>query len=111
MKLLQGQTVGIDLGTTYSAVSQLNEAGEPMALKSAAGQKTTPSIVLFGEQGKVLVGPSLERLAQCGEPRRRDIRRREEGAAELLRREQELENLAILRRLGEICDEGDVRNL
>lgn len=64
MKLLEGQTVGIDLGTTYSAVSQLNEAGVPISLKSAAGQKITPSIVLFEEQGKVLVGPSIERLAQ-----------------------------------------------
>jgi molecular chaperone DnaK len=63
MKLLDGQTVGIDLGTTYSGVAQLNESGVPISLKNAEGQTTTSSVLLLGEGGQILVGPPFARLA------------------------------------------------
>jgi molecular chaperone DnaK len=45
------QAVGIDLGTTYSVVSHLNEAGEPITIPNQEGELATPSVVLFeGEQ-------------------------------------------------------------
>jgi molecular chaperone DnaK len=63
MKLLEGNTVGIDLGTTYSALAQLNAEGQPISVANADGNPTTPSIVLLGESGHVIVGPSPERVS------------------------------------------------
>ena len=59
--MLAGFTVGIDLGTTYSSLAQLNEEGEPISVANADNRPITPSIVLLGEDGKVVVGPSAER--------------------------------------------------
>jgi molecular chaperone DnaK len=63
MKLLEGQTVGIDLGTTYSSVAQLNESGVPVSLKNADGETSTASVVLLGEGGQIQIGPPDARLA------------------------------------------------
>ncbi|MCC7420053.1 MAG: Hsp70 family protein [Planctomycetaceae bacterium] len=63
MKLLEGQTVGIDLGTTYSAIAQLDANGSPVSIPNVDGRKITPSVVLLGEDGHVIVGPSFERIA------------------------------------------------
>lgn len=69
MKLIEGQTVGVDLGTTYSAIAQLSENGNPVSLKNSEGQTITPSVILLGEGGHVVVGPSFERIA-VAEPTR-----------------------------------------
>lgn len=63
MKILEGQTVGIDLGTTYSAIAQLDAEGNPVSIENADGKTITPSVVLLGEDGKVIVGPSFERMS------------------------------------------------
>ena len=63
MSIQEGQTVGIDLGTTYSAISQLGDDGEPVSLNNADGKPITPSVILLGEDGHVIVGPSIERMA------------------------------------------------
>jgi molecular chaperone DnaK len=42
-----GKAVGIDLGTTYTAVALVDEYGKPVILKNADGQVTTPSVVFF----------------------------------------------------------------
>ncbi len=42
-----GKAVGIDLGTTYSAVAYVDEFGKPIILKNSDGQITTPSVVFF----------------------------------------------------------------
>lgn len=42
-----GRVVGIDLGTTYSAVAVLQDDGLPEIIKNAEGESTTPSVVLF----------------------------------------------------------------
>lgn len=63
MKFLDGQTVGIDLGTTYSSIAQLDNEGHPASLKNADGKTITPSVVLLGDDGKVIVGPTFERMA------------------------------------------------
>ena len=49
------RAVGIDLGTTNSAVAVL-EGGEPTIIANAEGGRTTPSVVAFSKGGEVLVG-------------------------------------------------------
>ncbi len=56
------RAVGIDLGTTNSAVSVL-EGGEPTVIANAEGFRTTPSIVAFTKDGEVLVGETAKRQA------------------------------------------------
>lgn len=62
MKFLEGKTVGIDLGTTYSAIAHLNEDGEPEVIENADGRPITPSVVLLDED-RVVVGPSFQRIS------------------------------------------------
>lgn len=46
-----GRAIGIDLGTTYSAVAILQDDGKPAILPNSEGQNITPSVVLFPESG------------------------------------------------------------
>jgi molecular chaperone HscC len=56
-------TIGIDLGTTYSLVSVLQD-GVPVVLANALGEKLTPSVVSLDEDGSWLVGaPAAARAA------------------------------------------------
>ncbi len=54
--------IGIDLGTTNSAVAVM-EAGEPRIIENAEGARTTPSIVAIGKTGERLVGLLARRQA------------------------------------------------
>lgn len=54
--------IGIDLGTTFSAVAVM-EAGTPKILENAEGQRTTPSIVAQSKTGERLVGLLAKRQA------------------------------------------------
>jgi len=63
MEILPGQTVGIDLGTTYSSIAQLNAQGHPISLPNADGKVITPSVVILGDGNKMIVGPSFERMS------------------------------------------------
>jgi molecular chaperone DnaK (HSP70) len=47
---------GIDLGTTYSCVAQVDEFDRPTVQKNFDGNNTTPSVVYFEQKDKVLVG-------------------------------------------------------
>lgn len=47
--------VGIDLGTTYSAIAYVNDQGRPEAIPNADGKTSTPSVVLV-EAGRCTVG-------------------------------------------------------
>ena len=57
-----GKTIGIDLGTTNSAVAVL-EGGEPIIILSPEGNRTTPSVVAYLADGEVLVGQPAKRQA------------------------------------------------
>ena len=56
------RAVGIDLGTTNSAIAVL-EGGEPTIIPNAEGARTTPSVVAFSKTGEVLVGEIAKRHA------------------------------------------------
>ncbi len=52
-------TIGIDLGTSNSCVAAVVD-GEPRVLENDKGEKTTPSVVHFGENGKTRVGTAAK---------------------------------------------------
>ncbi|MGH2451974.1 MAG: molecular chaperone DnaK [Candidatus Limnocylindria bacterium] len=56
------RVIGIDLGTTNSAVAYM-EAGEPTIIPNAEGGRITPSVVAFTKSGERLVGQVAKRQA------------------------------------------------
>mmetsp|Transcript_119942 Transcript_119942/g.350567 ORF Transcript_119942/g.350567 Transcript_119942/m.350567 type:complete len:741 (+) Transcript_119942:70-2292(+) len=56
------KVVGIDLGTTNSAVAAM-EAGTPTIIPNAEGARTTPSVVAYSKTGELLVGQIAKRQA------------------------------------------------
>ncbi|MHB0981374.1 MAG: molecular chaperone DnaK [Thermoleophilia bacterium] len=57
-----GKIIGIDLGTTNSAMAVL-EGGEPTIIPNAEGGRTTPSVVAFAKSGERLAGTVAKRQA------------------------------------------------
>ena len=68
----QKPAVGIDLGTTYSVIAYINDAGRPETIPNAEADLLTPSVVLF-DADEVVVGKEaakasvneLEQVADC----------------------------------------------
>ena len=58
----KGRVIGIDLGTTNSVVSVM-ENGQPIVIVNQEGARTTPSVVGFGKDGDRLVGQVAKRQA------------------------------------------------
>src|SRR5882757_4335008 len=57
------KAVGIDLGTTNSVVAATMEGGRAEVIPNTEGQRTTPSVVAFTEDGQRLVGQVAKRQA------------------------------------------------
>jgi molecular chaperone DnaK len=64
--------VGIDLGTTYSAVAYIDDTGRPVTLVNAEGDLVTPSVVLFegnqavvGKEALKALSTEADHVAQC----------------------------------------------
>ena len=55
-----GKVIGIDFGTTNSCVAVV-EAGKPVVIPNAEGERTTPSVVAFTKEGDRLVGSAAKR--------------------------------------------------
>lgn len=62
-----GTAVGIDLGTTNSAVAHVDAHGRPVVLLNRYGEPITPSVVCFRD-GRVLVGQEAKELQAAGHP-------------------------------------------
>ena len=60
---------GIDLGTTYSCVAQVDAFDQAVVLKNFEGKNTTPSVVYFGADNNVIVGDEAKELMKM-EPER-----------------------------------------
>jgi len=57
-----GKIIGIDLGTTNSCVA-IMDGGKPRVLDNAEGDRTTPSIIAYTQDGEILVGQPAKRQA------------------------------------------------
>jgi len=57
-----GKIIGIDLGTTNSCVAVM-DGGEAKVIENAEGDRTTPSIIAYANDGEVLVGQPAKRQA------------------------------------------------
>ena len=86
---MAGKLVGIDLGTTFSAIATLDDRGQPVTLPNRDGEMLTPSAVLLLDDGTAVVGQAAldvaleqpDRVAtlvkrRMGQPTLRPARRR-----------------------------------
>ncbi|WP_163512254.1 Hsp70 family protein [Fodinicola acaciae] len=55
---------GIDLGTTYSCIAQVDEYGRPAVIPNADSQPATPSVVMFDSPTDIVVGIQAKRNAR-----------------------------------------------
>ncbi len=69
---LAPKAVGIDLGTTFSAISYLDDVGRPQLLTNLEGDQTTPSVVLVdgddivvGQEALKAMATDMECIAEC----------------------------------------------
>jgi molecular chaperone DnaK len=59
---LMGRIIGIDLGTTNSCIAIL-DGGKAKVIENAEGDRTTPSIIAYTQDGEILVGQPAKRQA------------------------------------------------
>src|SRR5437016_9181794 len=76
----ENPAIGIDLGTTFSVISKLDDLGRPQTLHNAEGDKITPSVVFF-EGDNVVVGKEAVKAmatdaAEVAECAKRDLGQR-----------------------------------
>ncbi len=60
--------VGIDLGTTFSCVSYINEDGLPVVIKNSDGEETTPSVIWFDGKTAYVGKKANARKLQANSP-------------------------------------------
>ncbi|MGH8453780.1 MAG: Hsp70 family protein, partial [Nevskiales bacterium] len=56
------KVIGIDLGTTNSCVA-IMEGGQPKVIENSEGERTTPSVVAYADDGQTIVGRPAKRQA------------------------------------------------
>jgi len=80
--------VGIDLGTTFSALSILNAIGKPEIIPNADGERLTPSAIFFDEENPDIVRVGIEAINSRHLNAQRSVRwiKRHMGDADYLRK-------------------------
>ncbi len=63
-------SIGIDLGTTYSCLAYIDEDGDPVVEKNFEQEDTTPSVILFNENGEIIVGSPAKDMSMMYPPER-----------------------------------------
>jgi molecular chaperone DnaK len=76
---------GIDLGTTYSAVAYIDDAGKPVIARNSLGNETTPSVVYFEKESNVVVGDTAKETAKVVPDNVVSFIKREMGNADYVR--------------------------
>jgi molecular chaperone DnaK (HSP70) len=79
---------GIDLGTTYSCISRVDEFGRAVVVNNRDGDPTTPSVVMFVAADNIQVGKEAKRQTQM-DP---------DAVAELVKRQMGVPNWSFPRR-------------
>ncbi|WP_417288358.1 Hsp70 family protein [Corynebacterium variabile] len=74
--------IGIDLGTTYSAVASIGPHGRAEIIPDRDGMRTTPSAVLFQDDGSALIGTVAKRSAASAPLNYIDAVKRQMGNAD-----------------------------
>ena len=74
--------VGIDLGTTMSAVARLDEMGKPVAVPNSEGDNATPSVVLFESKSAKIVGKVAKQSAVANPELVRECVKNDMGTAQ-----------------------------
>jgi molecular chaperone DnaK len=74
----QRRAVGIDLGTTYSAVACVDGYGKPQIIPNSQNERITPSVILF-EQDNASVGATAKQMALAAPEQIVDFVKREMG--------------------------------
>jgi len=62
-----GKIIGIDLGSTFSAVAQLDDTGRAVIVHNLDGENITPSAVEFGPKKKIFVGSDAKKSLDLGD--------------------------------------------
>ncbi|OYV84671.1 MAG: hypothetical protein B7Z73_14990 [Planctomycetia bacterium 21-64-5] len=75
----RNRAVGIDLGTTYSAVSWLHESGKTAMIPNSEGDVLTPSVVLF-EDDEIIVGKEAKKVGPLKPTRFAECVKRDMGS-------------------------------
>ena len=71
---VQGDVIGIDLGTTFSCVAVM-EGDKPRVLENAEGMRTTPSYVAFTPEGRLVGDAAKNQLTANPENTVFDVKR------------------------------------
>jgi molecular chaperone DnaK len=79
---MANKVFGIDLGTTYSCISHIDEYGRPEVLPNLDGEPTTPSVVLFDSKADFVVGKQAKRQARINPERVAMLVKRQMGTSD-----------------------------
>ena len=73
---------GIDLGTTYSCISRVDEFGRAVVVNNRDGDPTTPSVVMFVDSDNIQVGKEAKRQIQMDPDAVCELVKRQMGSRE-----------------------------